>query len=193
MADKTLTDALLEARRAMKDPRMSGSNPHFKSKFVPRDQVLDAVVSPLLAAGVVLTQGIFDGMLATQVHGYGEVFTLGEYPLPDQSDPQKYLAACTYASRGSLMLAFALAGDDDDDGNTAARKAKGATPEQITELREHRVELDVTDDVYGAQLEHYGVSVDTDLTSAQAEELLGAYRKKLASTKERELSPLDAG
>lgn len=124
MADKTLQSALLAARKKMKDPRLSGDNPHFRSKFVPRDEVLDVVVPVLLDEGILLSQGIFDGMLATTVHGHGESLVLGEYPLPPMTDPQKHLAACTYASRGSLMLAFALAGDPDDDGNAASAKSE---------------------------------------------------------------------
>jgi hypothetical protein len=104
----------------MADPRMTGSNPHFQSRFVPRDEVLDAVLPPLAESGVWLSQGVESAELVTTVHGHGESLVLGRYPLPAATDPQKFMAACTYASRGSLMLAFALAGDADDDGNTAS-------------------------------------------------------------------------
>lgn len=124
--------ALVAARKAMKDPRKSGDNPHFRSKFVPRDEVLDAIMEPLLSQGLFLSQGIFDGNMVTTVTLGVTSMRLGEYPIAPNSDAQKYLAACTYASRGSLMLAFGLAGDEDDDGNTAAAKpaAKSeATPD----------------------------------------------------------------
>lgn len=124
MEAKTLTDALLTARREMPDPRLSGDNPHFRSKFVPRDEVIDAVVPLLLANGVFLTQGIVGEQFVTTVYGHGESMLLGAVPVPDITDPQKLLAWETYQSRGSLMQAFCLAGEPDDDGNTAAEPEK---------------------------------------------------------------------
>jgi hypothetical protein len=182
---KTLADALLAARKAMKDPRMSGDNPHFRSKFVPRDEVLDVVIPALSAEGVFLTQGAFGDRMVTSAHKGAESVVLGEYPLPQQSDPQKFLAACTYASRGSLMLAFALAGDADDDGNTAAEPEPEPEPQKasadwLAKIREARTTLGIDDDTYGEQLAHFGVTSDADLSAEDAAKLLAAYNGRLA-------------
>ena len=121
MTERNLYDALVAARSKMSDPRLTGDNPHFRSKFVPRDEVLEAVVKPLLAEGVFVTQGIEDGALVTTAYRGDEWLVLSRWPIAANADPQKYMAAVTYASRGSLMQAFALAGDADDDGNAAAK------------------------------------------------------------------------
>ena len=125
-----LTEALLAARKAMRDPRLKGDNPHFSSKFVPRDEVLDVVLGACMGEGIFLSQGVFDGALITNVFMGDETAVLCRYPIADSDNPQKYMAALTYASRGSLMLAFALAGEPDDDGNTAATPPPEPKPEE---------------------------------------------------------------
>ena len=115
-----IADALLAARMAMRSPKLNSDNPHFHSKFASRDEVLACVLPALHDQGIHLFQGIFDGELQTIVTKSDEQQVLCIYPLPELADPQKFMGATTYASRGSLMLAFALAGEPDDDGNTAA-------------------------------------------------------------------------
>ena len=143
MSDKTLHARLLAARIAMKDPKLDGTNPHFGSSFVTRDSALDSVLPALANEGLFMSQGVFDGELATTVWDEaGNHETLCRYPVAPNPDPQKYLASLTYASRGSMMLVFAIAGEPDDDGNTAAKPeprddrasaAKAATNTQPTE------------------------------------------------------------
>lgn len=116
----TLAGAWLKAIAEIPDPRLSASNPDFGSKFVPRDEVLHAVRPFLQAHDIALTQGAFGHELVTTIRGHGEEMELARYPLPDTTDPQKLAAACTYASRLSLMLAFCLCGEPDDDGNAAS-------------------------------------------------------------------------
>lgn len=131
---KTIRAKVLAARKKMADPRKSGENPHFGSKFVPRDAVLDVVVPALLEQGLWLSQGLLDGQLVTSVHDDTDTLDLGSWPVAPNSDPQRYMAATTYASRGSLMLAFALAGDEDDDGNAAAAAPKDTSAEDFGRL-----------------------------------------------------------
>ena len=129
-----LTAALVAARKKMTDPKLAGTNPHFGSKFVPLDEALAVIVPALLDQDVLLWQGIDSGELVTTVRKGAEEAILCRYPIPAISDPQKYLAAVTYARRGSLMASFALAGDPDDDGNAAAKAAKDAEDEQRREV-----------------------------------------------------------
>lgn len=136
MADTTIRAKLIAARKKMTDPKMSGSNPHFKSKFVPLDEVLTAVVEPCLAAGLFVSQGLEAGELVTSVHDDTDTAILGRYPISPNSDPQKFMAAVTYAARKSLMLAFSFRGDEDDDGNTAAKKPEPAAPKPPTQAKQ---------------------------------------------------------
>ena len=116
----SLYESLVAARAAMHDPKRTGDNPAFHSKFIPRDEVLATVVPACLAQGVFITQGVHEGNLVTTAYQGEEWLVLCRWPLHDDPNPQRYMAQVTYASRGSYMQVFALAGDDDDDGNTAA-------------------------------------------------------------------------
>lgn len=132
---KTLGAALAAAQANMKDPRLTGTNPHFDSKFVPRDEALDCVLPALLAEGIALSQAPvhdeFGYGVRTMLHWNAETFDFGAFTIkPSKDDPQGAIGATTYASRVGIMLVFARAGDPDDDGNAASEKPK---PEPIAE------------------------------------------------------------
>lgn len=120
---KELFTALIAARKAMPDPRKSGTNPAFRSKFVPRDSALDAIVPTLNDHGLSVVQAPLKneqgiGVRTIIIHESGQELDLGEFVVhPAKDDPQGAVAATTYASRCALMLAFSLAGDEDNDGN----------------------------------------------------------------------------
>lgn len=124
-----LAAALVKAQAAMDDPRLTGKNPAFKSKFVPRDEALDCVVPVLNAHGIAFLQPPCSGdgeygVRTVLVHESGEVLDLGAFTVkPQKSDPQGAVACCTYASRTAIMEAFGRAGDEDDDGATASQPA----------------------------------------------------------------------
>lgn len=133
-----LAAALVAARKEMEDPRLSGSNPHFKSKFVPRDEALDSVMPALLKHGLMLVQSpIKDefgvGVNSLLVHESGETLDLGPFTVrPTKDDPQGAVAATTYASRCAIMLIHAVAGDNDDDGNSVSTPQKRENAPQRT-------------------------------------------------------------
>lgn len=124
-----LAKALVEAQANMTDPRLTGDNPHFRSKFVPRDEALDAVVPVLNANGIAFLQApVGDengyGVRTIIAHESGEALDLGVLTVkPAKNDPQGAVAAITYASRTAVMQAFGRAGDPDDDGTTASKAA----------------------------------------------------------------------
>jgi len=111
-----------QIRTAIKDSR----NPHFKSTYADLGSVWDAVKDALHSNGLAVIQlsRIHESgapVLVTRIiHTSGEHIE-GEYPLvcKDPTDPQKLVAATTYARRASLSAALGVIADD-DDGNTAA-------------------------------------------------------------------------
>lgn len=80
----------------------------------------------MAGAGLVVTQALETGgdqdkaSVATRIicTTTGEVFVVGDCPLPPTADAQKMGSAITYIRRYSLMAAFGFAGED-DDGNAA--------------------------------------------------------------------------
>ena len=129
----TLFSALIAARKEMPDPRKSAENGAFKSasgkksKYVPRDEALDAIVPTALQFGIMVAQApVSDdkgyGVHSIVYHESGETIDFGTFTVkPSKDDPQGAVAATTYSSRCALMLIFGLAGDEDDDGNKISK------------------------------------------------------------------------
>jgi hypothetical protein len=173
----------------MTDPKLSGDNPHFRSKFVPLDEVLAACVTPCLDAGLFVSQGVFGEYVVTTVHDASGSVVLGEYPVTANADPQKFMAGVTYAARKSLMLAFGFRGDEDDDGNTAAKPAEKPEAKAKAEADKPKPSVSVgrlksiaalmksvsydKDDIAAVTAELFGEPVDSQhMTNAQADALV---------------------
>lgn len=130
--------ALLKAQAAFAPAVKAKVNPHFKSKYVPLDAVLDAIAEPLRTHGIAILQptAIIDArtVLVTRlVHESGE-WIEGRYPVhPVKADPQGEGSALTYARRYALMAIVGIA-PEDDDGNAAvkATQREAATVTRIT-------------------------------------------------------------
>lgn len=132
MHSQTITKiirALIFARGQFKTAAKSATNPHFKSKYVPLEGVVDAITDALLANDIFATQktrisDAGDTVLVTQFYHVSGEWIASEYPVhPVKPDPQALGSAMTYARRYSLM---ALAGipAEDDDGNAATANVR---------------------------------------------------------------------
>jgi len=129
--------ALIKAQGDFAPAVKAKVNPHFKSKYVPLDAVLDAIAEPLRANGIAIVQhtDIQDArtVLVTRlVHESGE-WIAGRYPVhPVKADPQGEGSALTYARRYALMALVGIA-PEDDDGN-AAVKAVNREPATVARI-----------------------------------------------------------
>jgi len=129
--------ALIKAQGEFAPAVKAKVNPHFKSKYVPLDVVLDAIAEPLRNNGIAIIQqtDILDGrmvLLTRLVHESGE-WIAGRYPVqPVKADPQGEGSALTYARRYALMAIAGIA-PEDDDGN-AAVKAAQREPATVTRI-----------------------------------------------------------
>ena len=132
-----LATALVQAQADLKSITKDGTNPHFKSKYVTLDAIIDTVRPVLASHGLTLVQGGFPdmdvrpeifGVETILLHDSGEwISTTVEVPL-GKKDPQGAGAAITYGRRYGISSLLVLATDEDDDGNSASRPAKAATP-----------------------------------------------------------------
>lgn len=128
-----LAAALHAAFSDLPNPHNDAANPHFKSRFVSLEALINWIRPRLLDNGLRLSQPAryADGKVGAAVRWYhgpsGQWLEEGECLLPFKGDdPQRALAAITYARRGGLMSALGIAGTDDDDGETAAGRGRGA-------------------------------------------------------------------
>jgi len=117
--------AFLKAQAAFKPAIKDATNPHFKSKYVALDGVLEAVAKPLRDCGIAIVQqtDIEDAqtvLITRLIHESGE-WIAGRYPVhPVKADPQGEGSALTYARRYALMALVGIA-PEDDDGNAAVK------------------------------------------------------------------------
>lgn len=117
--------ALIKAQEAFAPAVKAKVNPHFKSKYVPLDAVIDAIAKPLRDNGIAVVQqtDIDDArtvLITRLVHESGE-WIAGRYPVhPVKADPQGEGSALTYARRYALMALVGIA-PEDDDGNAAVK------------------------------------------------------------------------
>jgi hypothetical protein len=109
--------------------KKSATNPHFKSKFAPLDEVNPAVMAALTKHGFawatmpcVLPDGS-PGLRYMLMHSSGDVLT-DAMPLLKAGTPQEQGSAITYARRYSIQAVTGVVTDEDDDGNAASRPAE---------------------------------------------------------------------
>jgi hypothetical protein len=118
---------LIEAVAEMQNPALDSVNPHYNSRFASLKAVLAAIRGPLEKHGLMLSQHWDQrtNQLTTAVYNrYGDCTVMGRLPLPLAGTPQQMGSAITYIRRYSLLLAFGLVGDPDDDGNDAQGTAQ---------------------------------------------------------------------
>jgi hypothetical protein len=112
-------------------PVKNAANPHFKSKFADLAHVLEVLSEPMKRNGIAVVQMPVTaeksaGVHTRILHTSGQELDCGACVMPlERPGPQAVGSAITYARRYSLMAIFCLAAED-DDGETAEGRGKGA-------------------------------------------------------------------
>lgn len=136
-----LFKAMSKFRTQLKQPKLDGDNPFFKSGYVTLEGVQKAVDEALKGTGLSYVQKVYNdgnggvGVETVIMHEDGEVLSSGQLSLrPTRNDPQGYGSAITYAKRYQLAAMFGISSDKDDDGNAASQPQQQQAP-QITPLQ----------------------------------------------------------
>lgn len=128
MADtKSLYEILAEVQAELENPPLDAKNPHFNSSYTKLSTILDMLRPKFAKRGVFLTQRndyqVNEGQtlrfLVTEIHKGEETLELDRWMMPYTGKAQQDGSATTYAKRYSLCEIFALAGEEDDDGEAA--------------------------------------------------------------------------
>jgi len=163
----------------------SATNPHFKSKYVALDGVIDAVAEPLRKEGIAIVQmtDVEDAqtILVTRlIHASGE-WIGSRYPVhPVKADPQGEGSALTYARRYALMALVGIA-PEDDDGNAAVKAVEAPITESQAATIRDLIEATSSDTAKFCAV--FGVASVDKLPSGQfakAKAMLEAKQKKAA-------------
>lgn len=131
---ETLTEfskAFAKTQQEMKQPLKDANNPFFKSKYVPLENVVEAITESASKNGLSFTQfpssdeagNVTIGTLV--MHSSGEWIEYDPIKMkPVKNDPQSIGSAITYAKRYALSAIFGITSDQDDDGNEATQTKK---------------------------------------------------------------------
>lgn len=131
---ETLTEfskAFAKTQQEMKQPLKDANNPFFKSKYVPLENVVEAITESASKNGLSFTQfpsndefgNVTVGTLV--MHNSGEWIEYDPIKMkPVKNDPQSIGSAITYAKRYALSAIFGITSDQDDDGNEATQTKK---------------------------------------------------------------------
>lgn len=132
-----LFKAMFKFRKQLKQPKLDGDNPYFKSGYVTLEGVQKAVDEALKDTGLSYAQKVYnigDFEVAVEtiiMHEEGECLLSGPLSLrPTKKDPQGYGSAITYAKRYQLAAMFGISSDKDDDGNAASQPQQKQAPQQ---------------------------------------------------------------
>lgn len=104
--------------------KKDAKNPFFKSNYASLSNILDEITTPLLEAGLVITQFPDEtGLVSMLIHAETGEFLSSNYQMPvaKQNDPQALGSSITYARRYAITSILSL-NVEDDDGNKGAEK-----------------------------------------------------------------------
>lgn len=132
-----LSKAFAKTQKEMKQPLKDANNPFFKSKYVPLENVVEAITESASKNGLSFTQypssdeagNVTVGTLV--MHESGEWIEYDPIKMkPVKNDPQSIGSAITYAKRYALSAIFGITSDQDDDGNEATQTKKQPAKQQ---------------------------------------------------------------
>lgn len=129
---RRLATALAAAQGETDNASKDSDNPHFKTKYADLASVFDVIRLPLarhqLARTQIVNYNDSETWLDTfLIHGPSGQYISCRWPLPHKMvNSQNFMAAVTYAKRGSMMAICGIAAEDeDDDGETTAGRTTG--------------------------------------------------------------------
>lgn len=122
---KELATALAKFQGEVKNPTNTATNPFFKSKYAPLNDVLNLVRPILSKNGLSVVQAPSgDGnniiVTTTLLHSSGEYIEFPDLILKaDKATAQGAGSAITYGRRYAISAILGISSEDDDDGNGA--------------------------------------------------------------------------
>lgn len=122
-----INKALVEFHKQVKQPMKDANNPFFKSKYVPLENVVEAIDEVAPGLGLSFTQWASNdangrvGVSTMLLHESGEYIEYDTvYMKADKETAQGAGALISYLKRYSLSAVFGITSDQDDDGNYAS-------------------------------------------------------------------------
>ena len=123
-----LSKALAKFQQEVKQPLKDKDNPFFRSKYVPLENVVEAITNTAPKHGLSFTQWALNddsgrvGVATLLLHESGEYIEFDPvFMNADKNTAQGAGSLMTYLKRYSLSAVFGITSDEDDDGNSASQ------------------------------------------------------------------------
>lgn len=132
MADKALSEKFCEAWGAIENPPLDSVNPHFKNRYASLKATLGSVRAVCAPRGMVYKQMLRrheDGYrLHSSVESGSESMELSEFPVETPPNAQSFGSDLTYRKRQQAQADWGIVGEEDDDGEAAAKGSRQPGP-----------------------------------------------------------------
>lgn len=131
--------AMAKFQETVEQPKKDKDNPFFGSKYVPFENIVEAINKSGPPQGLSFTQWAVPnengniGVATMVMHVSGEFIEYDPIFMPsEKKTAQGAGSVISYMKRYSLSAAYGMASEDDDDGNDASKKGQeqGQTPAQ---------------------------------------------------------------
>lgn len=149
--------AFIKAVGEIQNPKLDGTNPHFRSKYATLEAVLRTIKPVLLKHGLVVVQmptmaenGV---TVETCIVSESDVIISSSMTMkPKDNSPHAVGSCITYIRRYALMSIFGIVGEEDDDGNNA-QGLRPQTRSQInTPVNQPKPEMTASEHIVHAAL-----------------------------------------
>lgn len=124
---------LLEIQKLLVKVKKWWVNPHFKSKYITLDWLLETIIPLCNERDILIRHATKDQEVVTTITDGSEEI-VSSFPIGDISNPQKIGSAITYAKRYNLWQLFNIVTDEDDDGNKASESKTKGMPAKIDKV-----------------------------------------------------------
>ncbi|PTG53070.1 single-stranded DNA-binding protein [Staphylococcus chromogenes] len=198
-----ISKAISSFRKEVKQPIKDADNPFFKSKFVPLENVVEAVDQVAPNLGLSFVQWALNdengrvGVATMLMHSSGEYIEFDPvFMNAEKNTPQGAGSLISYLKRYSLSAIFGITSDQDDDGNAASGKQSKSEPKASSKtvgaLKQevlNFVELmkSLNKDVTQQQVEQrFGIQNYTAITEQQAVNTINKIQTMAKKYKENE-------
>jgi hypothetical protein len=121
MTENNLHSQLAKASAEFLPIKKNMQNPHYKNYYADLSEIIRCTQPALSKYGISCNQIFADGKLITILsNGITEIKS--EFPLPQESNIQKFGSTITYARRYSLSAILNVGSESDDDAEVAVSK-----------------------------------------------------------------------
>lgn len=187
------SESIVELAKAMslfqsevKQPLKDKTNPFFKSKYVPLENIVEVITETAGKHGLSFIQYPVNneqkvGVITFLMHSSGEfIQTEPIFAQPPKADAQGAGSVITYLKRYSLAAVFGITSDVDDDGNEASKPSTVDIPTLTDVLAEKSKKLNIEQkDLYAEVAASLNIKKATkDLTDTEKNAIISVLNKK---------------